>query len=86
MEVTNSDKTLPVISTITTKGAIVSAVMKTFDVSCLCPDWKSNIEPDVSSMAVWRYVMSAASYFDQIITRLKIMSGLPLCETIKYER
>ena len=86
LEVTNSDKTLPVTSNITVKGAVVSTVMKTFDVSYLCPDCKSNVEPDVSSMIVWQYVMSAASYFDQIIARLKTMSGLPLWKTIKCER
>ena len=44
LEVTNSDNTLPA----TSKEAIVSVVMKTFDVSYLCPDFGSNVKQDDS--------------------------------------
>lgn len=46
LEFIDSDKTLPITSTITIKGAIVSVVMNTFDVFYVCPDCKTTIEPD----------------------------------------
>ena len=79
LEVTDSDKTLPITSTITIKGAIVLVVMNTFDLFMYVLITKSIL----NHMMVWQCLMSAVIYFDQIIARLKIMSGTAKIDSIQ---